>query len=264
MALVDKATLLNKLSPPIDALLACQLLDEYISMEKRYILRDWGPAELDGGQFCEVLSRILYHIDSGNLNRSKSVEDCFKYIENDQVKHTFQPRQDALHIVRVMKAIYKFRSQRGAVHISPTYEPNNMDARFMLEAVRWSMMEVLRIFGQGDREAIAKIIREILQFDVPSIFNCDGQILVQRTDLTAEQEIMILLHYAGESGLSRQELGLHAQVSSPSISNAIKRLTSPQVREVIRLKNGNYRLTDLGNRRVMLRLADKLLLPKYD
>ena len=48
---------------------------------------------MDGGQFCEVLARVL-------------------------------------------QTVYKFRSQRGAVHISPTYSPNYMDANYVIEAVR--------------------------------------------------------------------------------------------------------------------------------
>src|SRR5687767_12122760 len=76
MPLIDKATLLAKLSPPLDDFLVGQLLDEFISIEKRYILRDWEPAELDGGQFSEILGRVLYHSDSGNLDRSRDFGDC--------------------------------------------------------------------------------------------------------------------------------------------------------------------------------------------
>ncbi len=103
--------------------------------------RDWEPAELDGGQFCEVLARIFYHQDSGNLSQGKSFEDCCKYIENEQVGHSIQPRHTVLHVFRVLKTIYKFRSQRGAVHISPTYTPNHMDAKLVVECVRWAMNE---------------------------------------------------------------------------------------------------------------------------
>src|SRR5689334_13224762 len=98
MALVERASLIRQLAPPIDHLLATQLVDEFVSLERRYIQRDWEPAELDGGQFCEILARILYHRDSGNLNQSKELDDCFKYVENDQVAHALTPRRDALHI----------------------------------------------------------------------------------------------------------------------------------------------------------------------
>ena len=146
MALIDKQRLLAELSPPLDHLLCTQLLDEFISAERRFIQRDWEPSQLDGGQFCEIAARLFYHQDSGNLNRSKPFEECAKYIENDQVTHAIIPQHDALHVVRVLRTTYKFRSQRGGIHISPTYKPNHMDSRFIIESIRWVMNETLRIF----------------------------------------------------------------------------------------------------------------------
>jgi hypothetical protein len=221
MALAERNFIVQNILPPVDCLLANQLVDEFVSMERRYIQCDWEPAELDGGQFCEVLARILYHIDSGNLNHSKSFDDCCKYVENDQVQHTMQPRQDALHLTRVLRTVYKFRSQRGAVHISPHYTPNHMDSKFLIESIRWCINEVLRIFWQGDRDKVAKTIRELLQFDVPCIGRFEDNLIVQRTDLVAEEEILVLLHYAGEIGFSRHEIGRYAQYSPSSVTRVI-------------------------------------------
>jgi hypothetical protein len=260
MALIEKRRLLATLSPPLDHLLCSQLLDEFISAERRYIQRDWEPTELDGGQFCEILARILYHQDSGTLNHSKSLEDCIKYIENDVVRHTITPRHNSIHLARVLKTVYKFRSQRGAVHISPTYTPNHMDSKLVIECVRWAMNETLRIFWTGDREAAAKAIRELLQFDVPCIGEFEDSLLVQRTDLSAEEELLVLLHYAGETGFSRSELGRYARFSPASVTRSLQKLESPDFRQIILLSTGKYRLTDLGSKRIREQLAEKLLL----
>lgn len=260
MGLIEKHQLISQISPPIDKLLAAQLVDEFVSMERRFIQRDWEPAELDGGQFCEILARILYHLDSGNLNLTKGHDECGKYIENSAEPHAIIPRSNALHLIKVSRTIYKFRSDRGAVHISPTYKPNHMDAKLVIECVRWCMNETLRIFWNSDREKVAKAIRELLQFDVPSIGIFDDIIRVQRTDLTAEEEIILLLHYAGENGFSRNELGKHSKVSPASVTNSLKKLCRSDILQVIQLKNGNYRLTDLGSKRVRNQLADKLLI----
>jgi hypothetical protein len=102
-----------------------------------------------------------------------------------------------------------------------------MDARFMIEAVRWCMNETLRIFWKGDRELVAKAIRELLQFDVPCIGKFEQALVVQRTDLKAEEEILVLLHYAGERGFSWRELGQHARCSAPSVTRALRGMTFP-------------------------------------
>src|SRR5437016_4414822 len=117
MALIDKDTLHRQLVPPLDGPLANQLLAEYISQEKRFVLRDWEPSTLDGGQFTEAAARIIYHIDSANLNRRKGVDDCLSYVEdaNQNNQHHFPERKAALHLARVLRTIYKFRSDRGAI-----------------------------------------------------------------------------------------------------------------------------------------------------
>lgn len=265
MALVDKASLVRELSPPLDKPLSESLVEEFVSLERRYIQRDWEPAQLDGGQFCEVLARLIYHKDSGNLNPSKQFDDCAAYVEDEksQNKHEMLPRHDALHIIKVLRTAYKFRSQRGGVHISPTYKPNHMDSRAIMENVRWAFAETLRLFWKGsDREQVAKAIRELLQFDVPCIGKFEDVIMVQRTDLSAEEEVLVLLHYAGEQGFSRTELGKYAMVSASSVTLALSKLTDPSTREVTQLPNKKYRLTDLGSKRICERMPDKLLLSK--
>jgi hypothetical protein len=258
--LVNKATLVSQLVPPLDNQLAQQLVDEFVSQEKRFIQRDWEPAQLDGGQFCEVLSRILYHMDSGNLNASKDGDDCLKYVENEQNKHALLPRQTALHLAKVTRTVYKFRSARGAVHISPTYQANHMDSKLVLEGVRWLFAEALRIWWKDDREQVAAAIRELLQFDVPAIGKFENVLLVQRTDLSAADEILIMLHYAGEAGFSRRELGQYVMHSAPRITEALQYLTGPKCRQVVQPGSGNFCLTDLGSKHIREQLADKLFI----
>lgn len=228
-------------------------------MERRYIQRDWGPAELDGGRFCEALARILYHQDSQNLSLDRDFDACLKYIDNDQAPHHIQPRSDAKHIGRILRSIYKFRSDRGVAHLSPKYSANQMDARLIVETVRWSMNEVLRLFASGDREEVALIVRELLRFEVPCIGKFGDALLVQRVDLTADEEVLLLLQYAGEEGMSRLAIGRHARFSPASVTRTLQKLSDPSCREVTSLPNGNYCLTDLGARRVREQLATKLL-----
>lgn len=260
MALIDKQRLLAELSPPLDPLLATQLLDEFISAERRFIQRDWEPSQLDGGQFSEVAARILYNMDSGVLSRTKPFDDCLRYVTNEQVAHHMIPRSNSLHIERVLRTAYKFRSQRGAVHISPTYAPNQMDSKLIIECIRWVMNDILRLFWNGDREAVARAIRELLQFDVPAVGVFNDTVLVQRTDLNSEEELLILLHYAGEEGFPQARITRIAKCDASRISRALKKLSSSDIREIVQLGNGNYRLTDLGSRRIRTSLAEKLLI----
>lgn len=259
---IDKAALLSALSPPLDHVLCEQLLDEFISLERRYLLRDWEPATLDGGQFVEVAARIIYHRDSANLSRRRSVSRSLQYVENSSGgnQHLFPDRKSALHLVKVLRTIYKFRSDRGAVHIDPEYSANQMDAGLLLENARWVLSEILRVFWTGDLAAVARAIRQIVQYKLPVIGEYDSRLLVERTDCTGEEEIVLLLHHAGERGLSRTQLGKYVEKHESAVSRGIKKLCSTRVRQVVKLATGNYRLTNIGTRRVLTELADKLLM----
>jgi hypothetical protein len=260
VALVDKETLLKDLSVRLDPVLTDQLLSEYISQEKRYVLGEWEPATLDGGQFVEALARLLYHVDSGNLNRTKSVDDCLAYVEDPggQNSHSFPDRKSARHMCRVLRTIYKFRSDRGAVHIDPVYTANQLDSRLVIDNSRWALSELLRIFWSGDRREVARAIRELLHYEIPAIGRYGDQLIVQRTDCTAEEEILLLLRDSGEGGLMRQELGRFVRKTPGRVTQALQSLEGK--REVVQTGGGAYRLTDLGARRVFQELAAKLQL----
>lgn len=251
MSLISKEVLASGVCPPLDEGLVDQLLAEYISQEKRYVLGDWEPATLDGGQFVEAAARIIYHQDSGNLNARKSVDACLSYVEDpkNQVAHSFPVVKSARHMAKVLRTTYKFRSDRGAIHIDPEYTANQLDSRLVIDNCRWVLSEILRVFWSGNRQEVAKAIREILQYEVPAVGNYEGHLIVHRSDCTAEEEILLLLYWAGETGMTRTDLGRFVRRSAPDVTKAIQRLEKS--RQVIRLAGSRFRLTDPGTKRVL-------------
>ena len=259
---VSKKDLVSQLCPPLDSQFVNGLINEFVSQERRYVLGDWEPATLDGGQFAEIASRIIYYMDSGNLNRRKGVDACLKYIEdeNSSNSHSFPQRRTALHLCKIIRTIYKFRSQRGAIHIDPEYTANELDSTLIISNVRWVMAELLRVFWKGDKREVGRIIKEILRFDIPAVLSMDDRQLVMRTDCTVEEEIIILLHNAGETGMSREELGKAIPKAASTITNGLVRLGPAERREVVKKDDGKFILTPLGAKRVREELSEKLTL----
>ena len=62
------------------------------------------------------------------------------------------------HMTRAIMLAYKFRSDRGAVHISPDYTANEMDSILILNVGKWILAEFLRLAWNKDREVIAETI----------------------------------------------------------------------------------------------------------
>lgn len=257
---MDAATLVAQIVPPLDKTLAESLVQEFIDLERRYVLGDWEPATLNGGQFAEIAARIVYHIDAKNLNRRKGVDDCLGYVEDEknQNQHAFPHRRTALHLCRVLRTIYKFRSQRGAVHIDPDYSANEMDSTLIMSLARWTISELLRVFWTGPTNDIAKVVKEIVRFEVPAILVIDQKPLVLRTDCSVEEEVLLLLHNAGEAGMSRNAVGLSVPKSAPQVTRALQELIKPALRQAVKRSDGTYVLTPNGVKRVMEELSDKL------
>ncbi len=240
--------LIAELSNSIDPVLAEELITEAIGVEEAFNLRKWKNTELDGGRFAEVASRIVYSIDSGNVALTKSVDDCLRYIDNQQVAHNFPESQTAVHLAKVLRAIYKLRSQRGAVHVSPTYTANEIDSRLVLESVRWVLAELLRLFVTSDREQLAQTIRSLARFPHPLIRIYGEQALLQSTSFTTEEEVLAHLLFK-DGGMTQRELIQVIPKDASSVRRAISNLASAKVRQIA-LREGEYFITDLGVGRV--------------
>lgn len=257
---MDKNYLIANICPPINQTQLELLINEYNSVQKRFILRDWEPATLDGGQFAEIASQLIYHQDSGTLNNGKGVNACLTYIEdsNSRNSHLYPNRKSALHTCKVLRTIYKFRSDRGAVHINPDYSANHLDAGLVIANVKWVMAEIIRIFLTSDLTKVEEIIRNLLEFSLPVVDNYGDNLLVQRTDCSTDEEILILLHYYGQEGLNRTDLGKYVHKTASAITKSISKLVSNAERKIIKLSSGNYRLTSIGEKFVREVLPEKL------
>jgi len=256
----EEQQLVQKVSPPLDGELVALLFSEFVDMERNFVLGNWEPTTLDGGQFCEIAAQIIYHIDSGNLNRRKTLDSCMKYVEDgdNTNAHRFPDKQASRHLCRAIRTVYKFRSQRGAIHIDPEYTANEMDSTLVVGLSRWIISEILRIFCSEDRNEIADAIREITRYKVPSVLVMDGNHLVLHTDCTVAEEILLLLHNVGEAGMTRQMIGKSVPKAPAAVSKAIKKLEID--REIFRKTNGHHVLTPKGAKFVSEKLSEKLTL----
>jgi len=246
--------LVAALSRSIDSRLAKALVAEADSIEEAFQLRRWKYTELDGGRFAEVAARIVYSVDSGNLSLTKSVDDCLKYIENNQVTHHFPEPQAAIHLDKAIRAIYKLRSQRGAVHVSSTYTANEIDSRYILESVHWVFAEIIRLFVSSDPNAVAEIIRSLARFPQPLIRQYGDQPLLQAISFTAEEELLAHLMYS-EAGLSIGELIAAIPRDQSTVRRAASKLAGSKFRQVV-LRDGKWLITDLGISRIELKIAE--------
>lgn len=251
--------LANSLGEATDPSLAKQLFVEARDLEEAFALRRWKYTELDAGRFCEVAARIVYGVDSDKFNLEKGVDDCLKYLENNNVAHRFPDRKSANQLTKVIRATYKMRSQRGAVHVSPTYTANEIDSRFVVESIRWVLAELLRIFVKGDTEGLVAAVEELARFPIPMIREFQGRPLVQAVDLTTEEEVLVLLLHRRNPGLATKELVGLIPKDGSGVRRAIKSLANSGKRQIVEVE-GQWQITDLG----IARIEDRLMNSRVD
>ena len=80
------------------------------------------------------------------------------------------------------------------------------------------------------------------------------------TNCTIEEEILLLLHNAGESGMNRTEIGSSIPKPASSVTRSLQAVCSSEKREVTQRANGTYVLTPNGARRIHQQLSGKLTL----
>jgi hypothetical protein len=247
--------LAKKLSIHIDPGLAKSLLHESTELESAFTVKKWKYTELDGGRFAEVASRIVYAVDSSNVSLSKGVDDCLRYVDNEQVTHHFPDRQAAIHLAKVLRAIYKLRSQRGAVHVSATYSANEIDSRLIVEMTRWVLAEILRLFVTTDREDVANMVRNLARFPHPIVRMYGEVALLQSTSFTTEEEVLAHLLFA-DAGLSLQELIRVIPKDQSGVRRAVAKLAASSSRQIV-TRDGKLLITDLGISRIEDKIANE-------
>lgn len=250
--------LISQLSMVVDPSLARTAVESFVEMQQRFLAGDWQPTELDGGRLCEAVARCLLQLDQGKVDHKELPGAiCDALIdERQQRSHNLQVK-DRNHVAKTIKLVYKFRSDRGAVHISPIYTANYMDSMLMVHAGKWVFAEFLRLAWKQDRKVIAEIIEQLVQLEHSIIHELDGRPLVLAKGVSAPDEVLVLLYRAPNNRLSRAELRSYAYNQKPATINvAVSRLINS--RDVRPADNDEVALTPIGQKRVL-----NVILPKH-
>jgi hypothetical protein len=255
---ISRVALETDLAALVSPALAKLLVNSYVEMQQRYFSGDWKPAELDGGQFCEAVARALYQVDTGNVSTELPGKICDYLLDKGKVPGLHKlDRKDRDHFCRVLQTTYKFRSDRGVAHISPTHDANYADASLIVMNVKWMFAEFLRLAWNSDRNKVAAIIEAITQLEHPLVHELDGKPLVLSTNLSTAEEVLVLLSRSAGGQLTRDELKSYVKSTPNAVSTAIYRLTSS--REVRVSDAGEIVITPPGERRVR-----EVIIPKLD
>lgn len=251
--------LVAELAKVVDPTLAGAVVTSYVEMQQRFLAGDWQPTELDGGRLCEAVSRACYQLDSGTVTHSQLPKELCEKIEDEQgLRPHSLDIKDRHHICRAIGLVYKFRSDRGSVHISPKYTADFMDSMLTVHAGKWIFAEFLRIAWTQDKDLIAETIAQIVQLEYSLIHELEGVPLVLDERVSAPEEILLLLNHAEGHKLLRYDLEMLAKNNTEkSVNVALSRLSKAnEIRDTARA--GEVALTPKGQKRVIEKIIPSL------
>jgi hypothetical protein len=169
------------------------LLEEYRQITSNYAERRWGPSELSGGKFCEIVYTILAGHAIGSYaakpaKPSDFVGACRKLEANKGVSRSFQ-----ILIPRMLPALYEVRNNRGVGHVGGDVDPNHMDATVVVSMCNWIMAELVRVFHAlptSDAQALVDVLAER---QTPLIWQSGAVKRVLDPSLKLREQTLVLL-----------------------------------------------------------------------
>jgi hypothetical protein len=213
--------------------LSAKLIEEYLDIKKRFAMNDWGPGQLKGGRFAEVMLRVYQHLlgvpitafgtDIAPAEKTRILNS----LENAGVVDVHIRRKTVL----LVRLLLDFRNNRDVAHLGG-FSANSMDALFVMISATWIVCELVRVLGGYSMPEAQKIVDALSVKEYPVLMERDGEMFITRHDLKAKQEVLVLLtknvsataeflhQKSGDSNKSRFERNLREMVAGKFIGRA--------------------------------------------
>jgi hypothetical protein len=178
----------------IPSQIGTKLIEEYLEIKKRFAMNDWGPGQLKGGRFAEVVLRAYQHLladavtpfgtdivaaeKTRIMNRVQSAGTVDEHV-----------RQKTVPLVRLL---LDFRNNRDAAHLGG-FDANGMDTMFVMTCATWILCEFIRVYGGYAMPRAQEIVDSLSVKEYPVIIERNGEVFIARHDLDTKQEVLVFL-----------------------------------------------------------------------
>ena len=174
--------------------LSTKLVEEYLEIKKRFAMNDWGPGQLKGGRFAEVVLRIHQHLLGDavtpfgtDIPAAEKTRILNRVLSEGTIDA--HVRQKTVPLVRLL---LDFRNNRDAAHLGG-FDANGMDTHFVMTTATWTLCELVRAYGGYAMSKAQEIVDGLSAKEYPVIIERQGELFIARHDLTAKQEVLVLL-----------------------------------------------------------------------
>lgn len=186
----------QNLFPNIPNRLIKSLKIHYTKIKENYIENRFGPSELNGAKFSEVVFRILeWHTstDKSYTPLGTSIRNFDNATRKFENKSNF-PDSIRFHIPKILNTLYSIRNKRGVGHVGGDVDPNYMDALFVVSAADWIMAELVRIFHNISIPEAQKLVESIVSRKMPLVWDIQGRKRILQPSMSYKEKVLLLLY----------------------------------------------------------------------
>jgi len=169
------------------------LLEEFTHIVNNFMERRWGPAELSGGRFCEIVHTILHGHAQGTYAPSPVKPTNFVNACRALESNTSVPRSFQILIPRILPALYEIRNNRNVGHVGSDVNPDFMDSSAVLAMTSWIMGELIRVFHGVTTEEAQTIVDNLAERRLPLVWKCGDIRRVLNPDLHLKDQVLLLV-----------------------------------------------------------------------
>lgn len=178
----------------IPASQSAKLVEEYLDIKKHFAMNDWGPGQLKGGRFAEVMLRVYQHLLGEAVTQfgvDISPREKTRILNTVEGSPTIDShvRQKTVPLVRLL---LDFRNNRDVAHLGG-FDANSMDALFVMTSATWIVCELVRALGGYSMPEAQKIVDALSVKEYPVILEREGELFITRHDLKSKEEVLVLL-----------------------------------------------------------------------
>jgi hypothetical protein len=189
----------SKLLASLPSGLRDPLIEEYRVIASNYAEHRWGPSELTGGRFSEVVYTILDGEVSGTFAASPSKPSNMRNacLDLEKKTNTGKPGDRSIRVLipRTLLTLYEVRNNRNVGHVGGDVDPNMMDATVVFALASWVLAELIRIYHTVTTAEAQEAVDALSERKLPLVWSPGGDLKrVLDTSLSASDQTMLILH----------------------------------------------------------------------
>lgn len=211
----------SKLLAAIPAGLRDPLLDEYKVIASNHAEHRWGPSELTGGRFSEVVYTILDGAISGTFAAAPSKPSNMRNacLDLENKPNTGKPGDRSIRVLipRTLLTLYEVRNNRNVGHVGGDVDPNMMDATVVFALASWVLAELIRIYHAVSTTDAQEAVDALSERKLPLVWTPHGELKrVLDTSLSAADQTLLILHQS-LAWVSEQDLFNSIEYSNATV-----------------------------------------------